>query len=61
MKTRQLWFTDDVGLLHVKIDTLNDLLVGFFFIRSIDMFKVVLPVSMLNGRCWRVVDVGECN
>jgi hypothetical protein len=28
---------DDVDSLHVKIDNLNDLLVGFCFIRSIDI------------------------
>jgi hypothetical protein len=27
---------DDVDSLHVEIDNLNDLLVGFCFIRSID-------------------------
>jgi hypothetical protein len=27
---------DDVDGLHVKIDKLNDLLVNFYFIRSID-------------------------
>jgi hypothetical protein len=26
----------DVDSLHIEIDNLNDLLVGFFFIRSID-------------------------
>jgi hypothetical protein len=31
-----LWLSDDVARLHVKIDNLNDLLVGFCFIRSID-------------------------
>jgi hypothetical protein len=28
---------DDVDSLHVEIDNLNDLLIGFCFIRSIDM------------------------
>jgi hypothetical protein len=28
---------DDVDSLHVEIDNLNDLLVGFYFIRSIDL------------------------
>jgi hypothetical protein len=32
----QLWLCDDVDGLHVKIDNLNNLLVGFCFIRSID-------------------------
>jgi hypothetical protein len=33
------WFRicDDVDILHVKIDNLNDSLVGFCFIRSIDL------------------------
>jgi hypothetical protein len=30
------WLTDDVDRLHVKIDNLNDSIVGFCFIRSID-------------------------
>jgi hypothetical protein len=29
----------DVDSLHVEIDNLNDLLVGFYFIRSIDKLK----------------------
>jgi hypothetical protein len=32
-----LWLCDDVAILHVKIDNLNDPLVGFCFIRSIDI------------------------
>jgi hypothetical protein len=32
-----LWLYDDVDRLHVKIDNLNDHLVGFCFIRSIDI------------------------
>jgi hypothetical protein len=31
---------NDVDSLHVEIDNLNDLLVGFCFIRSIDMGKI---------------------
>jgi hypothetical protein len=31
-----LCLTDDVASLHVKIDNLNSLLVGFCFIKSID-------------------------
>jgi hypothetical protein len=31
---------DDVDSLHVKIDNLNDPLVGLCFIRSIDMSQV---------------------
>jgi hypothetical protein len=31
-----LQFVDDVARLHVKIDNLNDFLVGFCFIRDID-------------------------
>jgi hypothetical protein len=33
---RRLWLCDDVAILHIKIDKLNNLLVGFCFIRSID-------------------------
>jgi hypothetical protein len=32
----RLWIYDDADRLHVKIDNLNDLLVGLCFIRSID-------------------------
>jgi hypothetical protein len=32
-----LGICDDVNRLHVKIDNLNDSLVGFCFIRSIDI------------------------
>jgi hypothetical protein len=35
MKIRWSWLTDDVVILHVKIDKLNNILVGFCFIRSI--------------------------
>jgi hypothetical protein len=31
-----LGYVDDVARLHVEIDKLNDPLVGFYFIRSID-------------------------
>jgi hypothetical protein len=34
----RLRICDDVDRLHVKIDNLNDSIVGFCFIRSIDMF-----------------------
>jgi hypothetical protein len=37
MKIRWSWLTDDVAILHVKIDKLNNILVGFYFIRSIDI------------------------
>jgi hypothetical protein len=32
----RMWLCDDVDSLYVKIDKLNNLLVGFYFIRSID-------------------------
>jgi hypothetical protein len=31
---------DDVDALHVKIDNINDMLVGFCFIRSIDGLRL---------------------
>jgi hypothetical protein len=31
----------DVDSLHVEIDNLNDLLVGFYFIRSIDRIQIL--------------------
>jgi hypothetical protein len=30
---------DDVDSLHIEIDNLNNFLVGFCFIRSIDLFQ----------------------
>jgi hypothetical protein len=36
MRIRRLILVDDVARLHVKIDKLNESLVGFCFIRSID-------------------------
>jgi hypothetical protein len=36
MIIERLWLSDDVARLHVKIDNLNNPLVGFCFIRSID-------------------------
>jgi hypothetical protein len=33
---RRLRICDDVNRLHVKIDNINDPLVGFCFIKSID-------------------------
>jgi hypothetical protein len=38
---------DDVDRLHVKIDKLNVPLVGFCFIRSIDILQL-FPCSMLS-------------
>jgi hypothetical protein len=38
----------DVDSLHVEIDNLNDLLVGFFFIRRIDL---VIP------KVWASIDI----
>jgi hypothetical protein len=37
MRIGWFWLIDDVARLHVEIDKLNDLLVGFCFIRSIDI------------------------
>jgi hypothetical protein len=42
-----------VAIVHVKIDNLNDLVVGFYFIRSIDMldiytFNSVITLLLLN-------------
>jgi hypothetical protein len=36
IKIERPWLCDDVDRLHVKIDNLNETLVGFCFIRSID-------------------------
>jgi hypothetical protein len=36
MRIRWFWLIDDVARLHVEIDNLNNFLVGFCFIRSID-------------------------
>jgi hypothetical protein len=36
MKIVRLWLSGDVAIVHVKIDNLNDFVVGFCFIRSID-------------------------
>ena len=36
IRIKRLRIADDVARLHVKIDNLNDLLVGFCFIRDID-------------------------
>jgi hypothetical protein len=37
IENRWLSLVDDVARLHVEIDNLNDSIVGFCFIRSIDM------------------------
>jgi hypothetical protein len=37
IKIVRLKKVDDVAILHVKIDKLNEPLVGFSFIRSIDL------------------------
>ena len=39
---------DDVDSLHVEIDNLNDPLVGFCFIRDIDMHVYILNDSTLS-------------
>jgi hypothetical protein len=39
MIIERLWLSDDVARLHVKIDNLNNPLVGFCFIRSIDVYS----------------------
>jgi hypothetical protein len=36
MRIERLWIAYDVASLHVKIDKLNDYIVEFCFIRSID-------------------------
>jgi hypothetical protein len=36
----------DVDSLHVEIDNLNDLLVGFCFIRSIDMYSYLIHLPL---------------
>jgi hypothetical protein len=43
----RLWLCDDVDGLHVKIDNLNDLLVRFCFIRSIDRSHHIVPLPFL--------------
>jgi hypothetical protein len=35
-----LYLSDDVDVLHIKIDKLNNLLVGFSFIRNIDRYSL---------------------
>jgi hypothetical protein len=40
---------DDVDSLHVDIDNLNDLLVGFYFIRSID-WELGLPTMFYESK-----------
>jgi hypothetical protein len=51
------WLTNivgDVDSLHVEIDNLNDPLVGFCFIRSIDVYHVYIPnvpkMSLTNNQ-----------
>jgi hypothetical protein len=44
----QLWIHDDVDRLHVKIDNLNEFLVGFCFIRSIDRWVFI---TLFGGFC----------
>jgi hypothetical protein len=56
---------DDVDSLHVAIDNLNDLLVGFCFIRNIDIISLIddgqhkkitiakfLHKSIQDQMCW---------
>jgi hypothetical protein len=38
---------DDVDSLHVEIDNLNDPLVGFCFIRSIDVVLLLLMIWLV--------------
>jgi hypothetical protein len=49
IKIERLWLCDDVDGLHVKIDNLNESLVGFCFIRSIDSQYLD---SDLGARCY---------
>ena len=44
----RLWLCDDVAMLHVKIDNLNDFLVGFCFIRSIDKVNFFSDFSWIS-------------
>jgi hypothetical protein len=51
MRIGRLLLCDDVARLHVEIDTINDLLVGFCFIRSIDSMQArARPVNYTLGR-----------
>jgi hypothetical protein len=43
----RLWLCDDVDGLHVKINNLNDLLVRFYFIKSIDRSHHIVPLPFL--------------
>jgi hypothetical protein len=47
-RIERLWLYDDVDMLHVKIDNLNDSLVGLCFIRSIDLSRHDNPILYLS-------------
>jgi hypothetical protein len=49
-KIERLWLYDDVDRLHIKIDNLNNPLVEFCFIRSIDKgMKLRLGLEFICG------------
>jgi hypothetical protein len=53
---------DDVDSLHVQIDDLNDSLVGFFFIRSIDSYAFFIKLKKqltCNKENWQKIIEGH--